>query len=190
MANILVVDDYSDTVESMAMWLKHYGHDVQVAHDGYQAIEIARRQPPNYVLLDLGLPGLDGYQVASRLRLELAVPRHHCHYGSWPGGGSAASTGGRVRPPFPQAGRPYCLGYAAFRVGNQAGLAHSRGFTPREISREDGPVRNVRRQVELINTLGLHLRAAEKFVRLCLQFQAGVQVACNGRWRAARVSST
>ena len=74
MANILVVDDYSDTVESMAMWLKHFGHDVQVARDGYQAVAIAHRQRPNYVLLDLGLPGLDGYQVASRLRRELAAP--------------------------------------------------------------------------------------------------------------------
>src|SRR3954454_3741211 len=74
MANILVVDDYSDTVESMAMWLEQYGHDVLVARDGDQAIEIARRQPPNYVLLDLCLPGLDGYQVASRLRQELGAP--------------------------------------------------------------------------------------------------------------------
>src|SRR5438309_1977912 len=74
MANILVVDDYSDTVESMAMWLKHYGHEVQVARDGYQAVEIARRQPPNYVLLDLGLPRLDGYEVAARLRQELGAP--------------------------------------------------------------------------------------------------------------------
>ena len=107
MANILVVDDYSDTAESMAMWLKQFGHDVLIARDGYQAIEIARRQPPNYVLLDLGLPGLDGYQVASRLRQELGgTARHHCHYRLWPGGGSTTVTGGRVRPPFPQAIRP------------------------------------------------------------------------------------
>jgi CheY-like chemotaxis protein len=74
MANILVVDDYWDTAQSMAMWLKCLGHDVQIASDGYQAIEVARRQRPNYVLLDLGLPRLDGYQVASRLRQELAGP--------------------------------------------------------------------------------------------------------------------
>ena len=46
MANILVVDDYRDTAESMALWLKYFGHDVQIARDGHQAIEIARRQRP------------------------------------------------------------------------------------------------------------------------------------------------
>jgi DNA-binding response OmpR family regulator len=74
MANILVVDDDRDTASTMACLLKHFGHDVQIALDGYQAISIARRQHPKYVLLDLGLPGLDGYQVASRLRRELAKP--------------------------------------------------------------------------------------------------------------------
>ena len=74
MANILVVDDYRDTAESMAMWLKQFGHEVHIARDGVEAIEIARRQQPQYVLLDLGLPRLDGYQVAARLRQELAGP--------------------------------------------------------------------------------------------------------------------
>jgi CheY-like chemotaxis protein len=74
MARILVVDDYTDTAETAAHWLKLVGHHVQIAHDGYHAIEVARHQQPNYVLLDLGLPRLDGYQVASRLRQELAGP--------------------------------------------------------------------------------------------------------------------
>src|SRR4051812_6047505 len=74
MANILVVDDHEDTVESMALWLSHYGHEVHVARDGDQAIKAACRHKPNYVMLDLGLPRLDGYQVASRLRQELEGP--------------------------------------------------------------------------------------------------------------------
>ncbi len=44
MANILVVEDYEDTAESMAIWLKLYGHEVHIARNGYQAIEIARRE--------------------------------------------------------------------------------------------------------------------------------------------------
>jgi CheY-like chemotaxis protein len=71
-AGILVVDDDKDTASTMACLLEHVGHDVHIARNGDQAIEIARRQHPKYVLLDIGLPGLDGYQVASRLRQELA----------------------------------------------------------------------------------------------------------------------
>ena len=71
MARILVVDDCSDTAESAAKWLQLVGHDVRIAYDGYDAIDLARRQRPEYVLLDLGLPRLDGYQVASRLRQQL-----------------------------------------------------------------------------------------------------------------------
>ena len=56
----------------MACLLKHFGHDVHIARNGNQAIEIACSQRPRYVLLDIGLPGLDGYHVASRLRQELA----------------------------------------------------------------------------------------------------------------------
>ena len=74
MAKILVVDDYRDTADSMAVWLKQIGHDVHIARNGYQAIELARQRRPNFVLLDIGLPDLDGYKVASTLRTELAGP--------------------------------------------------------------------------------------------------------------------
>jgi phosphocarrier protein len=52
--------------------------------------------------------------------------------------------------------------------------------SPGSIAASDGPRRTVRRQVELSNILGLHLRAADKFVRLARQFRAGVRVACGG----------
>src|SRR5262245_7035789 len=72
LAGILVVDDDRDTAESMACLLRLHGHDVRIALNGNQAIDVARSQRPRCVLLDIGLPGLDGYHVASRLRQEVA----------------------------------------------------------------------------------------------------------------------
>lgn len=74
-AGILVVDDDGDMAQSMARLLEHSGHHAEIALDGYQAIDMARRLRPGYVLIDLGLPGLDGYQVASRIREELDGPK-------------------------------------------------------------------------------------------------------------------
>ena len=65
---VLVVDDNMDTAESLSMLLRLQGHEVEVAHDGQEAIERANAFLPEVVLLDIGLPGLDGYQVAARLR--------------------------------------------------------------------------------------------------------------------------
>ena len=67
---ILVVDDNQDTARGMARLLKLAGHEVQVAFDGWAALEVARDFAPDAVLLDIGLPGLDGYEVATRLRHE------------------------------------------------------------------------------------------------------------------------
>jgi signal transduction histidine kinase len=67
-ARILVVDDNLDSAESMAMLLRIDGHDVITAHDGREALEVALRERPDVVLLDLGLPGLNGYQVCEALR--------------------------------------------------------------------------------------------------------------------------
>ncbi len=65
---VLVVEDNVDTAESMAILLRLKGHEVLVAYDGPAALEKARSFHPDVVLLDIGLPGLDGYQVAARLR--------------------------------------------------------------------------------------------------------------------------
>jgi two-component system, chemotaxis family, CheB/CheR fusion protein len=67
---ILVVDDNVDAAEALALLLRHMGHDVQVAHDGRAALEAARLNHPQLVLLDLGMPGFDGYNVVARLRRE------------------------------------------------------------------------------------------------------------------------
>jgi PAS domain S-box-containing protein len=65
---VLVVDDNVDTVLSFSMLLRASGHDVQTAHDGLKAVQAAIDYHPDIVLLDIGLPGLNGYEVAKQLR--------------------------------------------------------------------------------------------------------------------------
>ena len=65
---VLVVDDNRDAAETMAMLLRMAGHVVHIAYDGPAALEAVRSLRPRVVLLDLGLPGLDGFQVAERIR--------------------------------------------------------------------------------------------------------------------------
>jgi CheY-like chemotaxis protein len=65
---ILVVDDNVDAAESPRMILTMEGHEVQVAHDGAAALRVAEVFLPDAVLLDIGLPRIDGYEVARRLR--------------------------------------------------------------------------------------------------------------------------
>jgi CheY-like chemotaxis protein/two-component sensor histidine kinase len=69
-SRMLVVDDNVDTARGLAKLLRLLGHDVQVAFDGPGAIELARAYRPEIVLLDIGLPGMDGYQVVKQLRQE------------------------------------------------------------------------------------------------------------------------
>jgi CheY-like chemotaxis protein/two-component sensor histidine kinase len=65
---ILVVEDNVDTADSLSLLLRLYGHEVQVARTGPAALELAAGCRPDVVLLDIGLPGMDGYEVACRLR--------------------------------------------------------------------------------------------------------------------------
>ena len=67
---ILVVDDNVDTAETMGMLLHATGHEVRTAHDGLAALEAALDYRPNVAVLDIGLPGLNGYEVAKRIRQE------------------------------------------------------------------------------------------------------------------------
>src|SRR5262245_29234901 len=71
---ILVVEDNFDSAESLALMLTLYGFEVRVAHGGPEALEMARADQPDVVLLDIGLPVLNGYEVAKRLP-ELAVEK-------------------------------------------------------------------------------------------------------------------
>jgi DNA-binding response OmpR family regulator len=65
---ILVVDDNHDSALSMAMMLSIMGHDTRTAHDGETAVSTAETFLPDVVLLDIGLPKLNGYEVAQRIR--------------------------------------------------------------------------------------------------------------------------
>ncbi len=65
---VLVVDDNTDLADSMALLLRSWGYEVGLAHDGQAALAAARDRRPEVVLLDIGLPGMSGYEVARRLR--------------------------------------------------------------------------------------------------------------------------
>jgi two-component system CheB/CheR fusion protein len=65
---VLIVDDNMDGARMLARLLRTTGHQVEVAYDGPSALESVRAHPPEVVLLDIGLPGMDGYEVARRIR--------------------------------------------------------------------------------------------------------------------------
>ncbi len=65
---ILVVDDNTDSAQGLASVLTLWGHEVRVAFDGLAALELAEAQVPDVILSDIGLPGMDGYALARRLR--------------------------------------------------------------------------------------------------------------------------
>ncbi len=70
---VLVVDDNVDAADSLAGLLRIMGHQVWLALDGHTAIDLARRTAPELMLLDLSMPGMSGFEVASRLREEPAL---------------------------------------------------------------------------------------------------------------------
>lgn len=72
---ILVVDDNPDTSEAMSLVLQAQGHLVHVAHDGRAGLAAAREHQPDAILLDIGLPGMDGYDVARHVRADPALSR-------------------------------------------------------------------------------------------------------------------
>jgi signal transduction histidine kinase len=72
---ILVADDNHDAAEALSLQLQLAGHDVRTAHDGMEALQVARTFEPDIVLLDLGMPKMDGYEVARQLRTESAGVR-------------------------------------------------------------------------------------------------------------------
>ena len=67
---ILYVEDNEPNYQLVQKILAYDGHEVEHAHDGQVAIDKARKHRPDLVLMDLGLPGLDGYETARRLRTE------------------------------------------------------------------------------------------------------------------------
>ena len=74
MAMVLLIEDNADARDALRVLLELDGYDVEAAGDGPQGLEIARAKTPAVALIDIGLPGMDGYEVAKRLR-ALAGPR-------------------------------------------------------------------------------------------------------------------
>jgi two-component system CheB/CheR fusion protein len=70
-----VVDDCADTVEALGLMLELWGHQVHAARDGPSALKAAPTFRPQVVLLDIGMPGMDGCQVAGQLRRLPGLPR-------------------------------------------------------------------------------------------------------------------
>jgi DNA-binding response OmpR family regulator len=67
---VMIVDGYTDAADSLALLLTHWGLDVRVAYNGPDALAMARLYCPHIVLMELMLEGLDGYQLAKRLRQD------------------------------------------------------------------------------------------------------------------------
>jgi DNA-binding response OmpR family regulator len=67
---VFVVDDNRDAADTLGMYLSLEGYDVRVAYDGDEAIEEAHQFQPEVALLDIGLPGKDGYEIARAMRSE------------------------------------------------------------------------------------------------------------------------
>jgi CheY-like chemotaxis protein len=67
-SRVLIVDDNSDAADTLALLARHWGHDVATARDGPSALELAQRFLPQHALVDIGLPGMDGYELGRRLR--------------------------------------------------------------------------------------------------------------------------
>jgi CheY-like chemotaxis protein len=67
---VLVVEDSVDSAETLGELITRWGHEVKLAHDGADALRLAREFRPQVILLDIGLPDMDGYAVAHRLRAE------------------------------------------------------------------------------------------------------------------------
>jgi CheY-like chemotaxis protein len=65
---VLIADDLKDHADSLALMLRVAGHEVHAVYDGAQAVAIAAAARPEVVVLDLGMPGVDGYEACRRIR--------------------------------------------------------------------------------------------------------------------------
>ena len=72
---VLIADDNRDAADMLGEWLRELGVDVSLAYDGAEAVEVARAFQPDVAILDIGMPRLDGYQAAKRIRSEAGSRR-------------------------------------------------------------------------------------------------------------------
>jgi CheY-like chemotaxis protein len=73
-ARVLIVDDNVDAARSLGLLLEQSGYEIQLAHDGPAGLEMVRTQHPDAVVLDIGLPRMDGFEVARAVRSESVTP--------------------------------------------------------------------------------------------------------------------
>jgi CheY-like chemotaxis protein len=69
-ACVVIADDLADSADSLALLLRAHGYQVGTAYDGEQAVELCAQLRPDVVLLDIGMPVLDGYQACDRIRAQ------------------------------------------------------------------------------------------------------------------------
>ena len=107
---VLVIDDSQDMCDSTALLLKLWGHEASVATDGPAGLDAVAAFKPHVILLDISMPGMDGYEVARRLRQDTRPARPLlvsmlglCRHGIW-----CAGPGSRLRLALHQAGRARC----------------------------------------------------------------------------------
>src|SRR5436190_22344182 len=67
---VLVVDDNDDAARVLSLLLRKSGHDVQTAHNGAEALRLAEHFQPDCIVSDIGMPGIDGYELGRRLRSD------------------------------------------------------------------------------------------------------------------------
>ena len=72
-SRVLIAEDYIDLANVIAMLLRHCGFDVKTVHDGRVVLSLVRSFRPRFILLDVKLPGLDGYEVAEQIREDGAL---------------------------------------------------------------------------------------------------------------------
>ena len=89
---VLIVDDNQDAAETLCMVVEMGGHEVHLAHDGTTALRIAVAHQPVVVFLDIGMPGMNGYEIASKLRAASRLGIPHA------GGTHRLGQRGRPRP--------------------------------------------------------------------------------------------
>lgn len=75
MSRILIVEDSDDVRQSYVPWFVSAGYEVTQARDGQEALALSKQAPPDVVLLDIGIPGIDGYTLASMWRRDPKMSR-------------------------------------------------------------------------------------------------------------------
>ena len=127
---VVVIDDNETAAQSLALILKLEGYEVRVAHDGESALEVVAGFRPEAVLSDIGLPRIDGYELARRFRRDPRVSAglKVLRRADRPLRGRVAPSvhRGGLRPPFPQAGQPRGHPCAAGLAGVAGGAGRRR----------------------------------------------------------------